>query len=157
MPTRDSYAQDPSAGDVLTAANFRKLPGGWVGYAEGTSDVTGITTTATDVTGTSLTLTPDSSRRLLLIGQIFVEATTAPARADVFIAQDGSQVGVQASVRLEATGTNNRQTLQIMAVITPTNASHTYILKASAVTGTIAVRGASQASILYVADVGPAS
>lgn len=156
MPTRDSYAQDPSAGDVLTAANFRKLPGGWVGYAEGTSSQTGITT-ATDVTGCTVTLTPDSSRRLKITGQILAQASGAAARAILLILQDGTQVGPAGQQRMETTASAGQCTVRTSAIITPTNASHTYKLQAQAGTGTINVPSDTQTAWILVEDVGPAS
>lgn len=156
MPTRDSYAQDPNSGDVLTAANFRKLPGGWIGYAEGSTDQTGITTNA-DITGCTVTLTPDSSRRLRITGQIFCQASGAAARASLAILQDGTQVGPAGQVRMETTSTAGRSSASTSAVITPTNASHTYKLNVTAATGTVDVLSSTQVAFILVEDIGPAS
>jgi len=156
MATRDSYAQDPNAGDVLTAVNFRKLPGGWIGYAEGSTDQTGITTNA-DVTGCTVTLTPDSSRRLKITGQVFCEASGAAARASLAVFADGAQVGAAGQLRLETTGTAGRSTAHVTAVITPTSASHTYKLNMTAATGTLNLPSATQLAWILVEDIGPAS
>jgi hypothetical protein len=156
MATRDSYAQDPSSGDILTAANFRKLPGGWIGYNEGTTDQNTVTT-AVDVTGCSVTLTPDNNRRLLITGQIFVEANAAAARAQIAILADGAQVGPAAHIRMETSGSAGRCSVRTSAIITPTNASHTYKLQAAGVTGTINVLSSAQTAFILVEDIGPAS
>lgn len=81
MPTRDSYAADPSAGDVLTAANFRKLPGGWIDAEESTSTFTTSGTTELDLLSASVTV--DANRKLRVTFHVSKCGTTV--NADEFL------------------------------------------------------------------------
>lgn len=156
MPTRTAYPGTISAGNTITAANNNRIPGGWIGYAEGTTSQTGITT-ATDVTGCSVTLTPNSSRRLKITGQILAQASGSAARAILLILQDGTQVGPAGQQRMETTASAGQCTVRTSAIITPTNASHTYKLQAQAGTGTINVASDTQTAWILVEDIGPAT
>lgn len=81
MATRDSYAADPAAGDVLTAANFKRLPGGWIDAEESTSNFTTSGTTELDLL--SATVAVDANRKLRVTFHVSKCGTTV--NADEFL------------------------------------------------------------------------
>lgn len=164
MATRTPYVATELAGDVLTAANFNRLPGGLIGHCEQTATQTGITT-AVDLVGNgdsskmSLTVTPNNATRMIRIQfAIFVQMTIASTH-DAFrisVLKDGTQIGAADAAFSDTT---SGQTINgVIVDAAPTAASHVYKLQGvhSFGTGTFTVAGSStQPSVMYLFDDGP--
>lgn len=153
MPVRTGYPGTHNAGDVLTSANFTKLPGGWIGYAEVTANQTGITT-VTDLTGLSVAVTAGTNRRLKITGSIRVTRTVADGYTTLYIRESSTNLNFGVTL----------STLDFfcvaMAVITPTAGSHTYKLSLERTTGTGTVgiaAAAANPNFILVEDIGPSS
>lgn len=153
MAVRTAYT--PVAGEVLTAANLKRLPGGWIGYNEVTADQAGITA-MTDLTGLSLAVTVAATRRVRVTVQCWVFSSVNGDSAQVSIREGSTQLNtgtVQVS-NVVATSVN------FSAVLTPTTGAHTYkasLLRSSG-TGSLTMQaGATFPAFIYVEDVGPAS
>lgn len=96
MTTRTAYPGTESVGDVLTKANFDKVPGGWIGVVQVTSNQ-GSITTLTDLTSLTLTVTYQTGRTYLWLAQVGWAST---------VASDYSQIQLT-----DGTGTQLQQTL----------------------------------------------
>lgn len=152
---RTAYVGTENSGDVLTKANFDKLPGGWIGYAETTSSQSGISA-VTDLTSLSVTVTVGSNRRIRITGQADVTRTVASDLIVGRIKESTTNLGIWYAAA--TIGTFNVG--QAGCVITPTAGSHTYklTLERSSGTGTCGVNGAAgEPNWILVEDLGPAS
>lgn len=153
MTVRTAYAGTPVALAVLTAANFNKLPGGWIGHTDVTATQTGITSTVA-LTGLTVTVTVGTSRRIKVSGSFYMLSNVAN---DVFsgIINEGATVLQQGPVQVDA----NPRTVTPWCVLTPSAGTHTYFLSMGRAvgtgSGTLAASAASPCSIL-VEDMGPA-
>lgn len=154
MPTRDSYTADPTAGDVLTAANFRKLPGGWIGYDASTTNQT--TSGTTELTLHTLSVPVDASRRLRIT--YHTSRCTLSVDGDDFTIRsyyDGAQVNAHTARQSRADG------VEFLTVADTTAAgSKTIAITAQRITGTgtLQLRGAStDPAFMLVEDMGPSS
>jgi hypothetical protein len=155
MPVRTAYVATEAVGDVLTKANFDKLPGGWIGYAEVTANQTTITA-AVDLTGLTVTVTVNTSRRIRVTGSAELVNNTAGAGLLLLILADGAQVmsaptgGMTANVAV-------RKVAQV--VLTPTAGSHVYKLQAQTQVGGTGTMNAAATypAFILVEDLGPAS
>lgn len=152
MPVRTAY--DPTPGEVLTAANLKRLPGGWIGYVEVTANQTGITTEV-DLTGLSVTVTVNSSRRIGISTRVAYQASAAAAAVTVNIKEGATYL----TFGQAAAGTSAAfaETLSAMVVLTPTAGSHTYKLSMSGGSSTTMVASATLPAFILVEDLGPAS
>lgn len=155
MASRTAYVSTEVDGDILTAANFDKLPGGWIGYVEATANQTTITTEA-DLTSLSVTVTAGTTRRLRLTGKVNFTST---------VANDGAKLRIKESSTVLNAADNATPTgaggvfIFASAVITPSAGSHTYKLTlARTGTGTLTMNAsATEAAYLLIEDIGPAS
>jgi hypothetical protein len=165
MPARVALPGSGGTGDVdgsvFSAASVDKLPGGLIGYAIATSNQSGITA-AVDLTGLSVTCTPNTSRIVKVEWTIeFADAssqgTTETFR--VFVVKDGSQLGFYDYVSNPGGGLNNASSSGFILDLNPTNASHTYKLQGSrsgSAVGTFTlVASSSVPNTLTVTDCGP--
>lgn len=141
------------AGEVYTAANHAKHAKGWIGYNEVTASQTGITS-ATDLTGLSVTVTLPASRRIKVTGQATVTRTVADGQVLGRIQEGASALGVFAyhNALTEHSGGE--------VILTPSSGSHTYklTLERQTGTGTVGIApAAGNAAFILVEDIGPAS
>jgi hypothetical protein len=154
MPVRTAYVGTQVAGDVLTAANFTKLPGGWIGYAEAVANQAAIVAEI-DLTSLTVTVTVGTSRRIKVTGEINFINTLANQSNLLRLHADGAQVQSRQLLSDSAGGT---ETLHLEWVGTPTPGAHTYKLRAAAGGGSMTmVAGASQPAFILVEDLGPAA
>lgn len=156
MPSRTAYAGTAVAGDVYTAANHAKMPGGWIGYAEVVAAQGGITAEV-DLAGLSVTVTVGSNRRIRVTGDITLLPTGTTTQAWIkegstklkrfaFVNDSGSGIATPA---LHQTGS---------VILTPTAGSHTYKLSAdSGGGGASTAAGATDPHFILVEDLGPAT
>lgn len=159
MAVRTAYAGTASAGDVYTAANHAKMPGGWIGYAERTTDVV-VTSDATakDVTDVTVTVTVGSSRRIKISVQANMDVATAPNVTAAYV-RDGSNNVVGTVGAFNFASTSDTAFFTGWCEVTPSSGSHTYKLSVLGVGGgnmTVQCSAESPACIL-VEDIGPAS
>lgn len=156
MATRTAYAGTASSNDILTAANVNKLPGGWVGYVEKTSDQGSITSEA-DVTSLTLTLTLVSGRRYEVSAYLDVSIDTGARTANVAI-YDGASRIQRAREVIAVAGDSTHMTP--VTTLDGDGSSHTVKVTAQVQggSGTMTVNAASdRPSHLLIKDVGPTS
>lgn len=151
MAVRTAYA--PVAGTAITAANHAKFPGGWIGYAEVTSNQTGISS-QTDLTNLTVTVTAGTTRRILAEGYCRILQNSSSGVGEVLILEGGSQVTKSSFTRSAAdVGMHHPRVVR-----TPSAGSNTYKLAASVGAGTIdIVAAATQPAFILVQDIGPSS
>jgi hypothetical protein len=155
MAVRTAYAGTASTGDVYTAANHAKMPGGWIGYVEVTAIQTGITTEA-DLTGLTVTVTVGASRRIKVTGRISVFRTVADGLSSLLLKEGATYLDAATDTLI----INNGQPMNVMAVLTPSTGAHTYklALQRDSGSGTLTMEAsAARKAFLLVEDLGPAS
>lgn len=155
MPVRTSYVGTQIAGDVLTAANFSKLPGGWIGYAEVTANQTGITT-VTDLTGLTVTVTAGTARRLKITGRCLADSSVITDRIILSIKESATTFGQGYG---HPPAANEQETITAEATVTPSAGTHTYKLTLERNgTGTVRmIAAATVPAFIVVEDIGPAA
>lgn len=158
MPVRTAYAGAAVSGEVLTAANVNKIPGGWIGYNESTTNQGSIAGTEVDITGLTATVTVGTSRRIRITVELSLSSSVANDVPSLRIKEGTTQL----QSREEHLGSVVGALAAISAsvVLTPTAGSHTY--KATLVravgTGTLVVNASATApAFLLVEDIGPAT
>jgi len=152
VPVRTAY--DPTAGEVLTAANLERFPGGWIGSVESTSDAGGISTTVTDITGATVTVTVNSSRRLRITGIVHTSDTIAGNNVTLSIREGSTTLASTRKVVSTASGVSPQI---VETEVTPTSGSHTYKLSMLVDGGFGNYHGTVSPTRLRVDDIGPAS
>lgn len=154
MPVRTPYAGAAVAGEVLTAANVNKIPGGWIGYSETTTATTGFGA-ATDLTGLSITVTAGTNRRLLITCHVLISSSVAGDIARLDIMEGATTLNLAHGYM-----TTSASSISVAAVITPTAGSHTYKLNAQRAAGGGALStfaSTSAPNFILVEDIGPAT
>lgn len=157
MSVRTAYVGTQVAGDTLTAANFSKLPGGWLGYAEVTANQGSITTVA-DLTSLSVAVTVGTSRRLRITGHGVMASTVAGDVILGIIQEGASQLGRWAELQPQAA--NGFDIQEGSVILTPTSGAHTYKLTLQRAIGTGSVTllaAGGNAAFILCEDIGPAS
>lgn len=156
MAVRTAYVATEAVGDVLTKANFDKLPGGWIGYVPMTADHTGITTQV-DITGLTVTVTVNTSRRIRIYAEMSMQSSSVDDLWETHIYEDGVDVALR---EWRPTPANVAETAIISTVRTPSAGSHTYKIRGGrgfGAAGTWVVNGTSKPAYILVEDIGPAS
>lgn len=144
-------------GGVWRAADVDTLPGGLTGKATITASQTGITTT-TDITGLTLTLTPNASTDLVIVYKVLVSLTSASTNdwVQIKLLKDGTQIDA-ASAPVPLASTNLSITGRAIDE-SPTNASHTYKLQLAVLNGTgtysVVASGTNKGQLL-IFEAGP--
>ena len=151
MPVRTAYAGAAVSGEVLTAANVNKLPGGWIGYAEVTANQTGITA-VTDLTGLSVAVTVGTSRRLRVTG--FIHIGNVAGSSISFAIKEGATT-LQDAVANSVAGAV--WTMAVHTVLTPTAGAHTYKLTLAGSSATDMLAATTYPAFILVEDIGPAT
>jgi len=163
MPSRTAYAGTAVAGDVYTAANHAKMPGGWIGYVETTTAQSGIST-ETDLTGLSVTVTVGTNRRIRVSCHVNLQYTTGGAADTIIflhVKEGATYLGGQRWQFKSDTTLNQQQLFNPAVVLTPTAGSHTYKLSTVRNTGTLGTistnANANFPAFILVEDLGPAT
>lgn len=152
MPVRTAYAGAAVSGEVLTAANVNKIPGGWIGYATNTAAQTGVGTTATDLTNLTVTVTVDTSRRIRITGYVPIQQRTSAALSEVDIHEGATRL----ARHFASVAADQFDTMTPSVILTPTAGSHTYNLKMVTSAGTVdTVYGTDTIAFILVEDLGP--
>lgn len=153
MAARTAYVGTESAGDVLTAANFNKLPGGLIGYAIVTSAQTGVST-ITDVTSATIAVTVNSSRKIRVEAKAVLQQAGGAGDYSLYI-REGATTLDQASG--SATANGQVGTMRPLYIGSVSSGAHTYKLSMSTSANTIGtIAGATEAVYILVFDDGPA-
>lgn len=157
MAVRTAYAGTAADGDVYTAANHARMPGGWIGYVESAGNQAGIGSSEVDLTGLTVTVTVGPSRRIKIGGQVTVSGDGAK---EVKIYEDGVHIG-RLGISSTSVGTSeNNRTLSGACWRSPSSGSHTYKFRAlTSPTSSMTVTGsaANSPNFITVEDLGPAS
>jgi hypothetical protein len=156
MATRTSVVGTFATGDVLTEAHMDSLPAGWLGYIEDTTGQGSITTEAS-LTGLSLAVTLNASRRIEVRCCATVQTTVA-GDSIIYRIKEGATVIKAFPQAVTAAGGPGALGVEFSRTITPTAGSHTYnvTLQRSSGSGTLThVADAANVSFLRVMDVGP--
>jgi hypothetical protein len=154
MPVRTPYAGAAVAGEVLTAANVNKIPGGWIGYAEVTTSQ-GPFGAATDLTGLSIAITAGTNRRLRISCHVLLSSSVAGDIARLDIMEGATTLNLAHGYM-----TTSAASVCVTAVITPTSGAHTYKLQAQRAAGGGGIStfaSASAPNFILVEDIGPAT
>lgn len=153
MAVRTAYPGTQNVGDILTSANFTKLPGGWIGYAEVTANQTGITT-ITDLTSLSVAVTVGSSRRIKISAASRLTRTVADGYTTLYIREGSTKLSYGLIL------STLDFSMAASVILTPTSGSHTYKLSLERTTGTGTTgidAGTDHPTYILVEDIGPAS
>lgn len=157
MPVRTAYAGTAIAGDVYTAANHARMPGGWIGYNQVVADQLGITTEVT-LTGLSVTVTVNANRRIRITGSATIVTATANASAIGSIRRGGVELGRWATTPIVATDEFFRAEASV--VVTPAAGANTYDMNLARLSssGSVGISASATApSFILVEDLGPAT
>jgi len=163
VPVRTAYAGTAVAGDVYTAANHARMPGGWIGYAEVTATQSGISA-ETDLTGLTVTVTVGTNRRIRVSANVNLLYTTGGAADTIIFLHIKAGASYLNGARWQFksdTSLNQQDNFTPFAVLTPSAGSHTYKLSAVRNTGTLGTisvnANANFPSSILVEDLGPAT
>ena len=158
MATRTSSIGTFNNGDAWSEAHIDSLPAGWLGYLPRTSDQTGITTEV-DVSGVTVTVTLNASRRIKVSGYTSgIGMSNVDTVAQLSIYADGVSVAYDRVPCAFANLTYN-SSAQPVAILTPSAGSHTYKLRISRLVGSGTVTIAADTDrvcYILVEDIGPA-
>lgn len=161
MATRSSVAGGINSGDPVGASDPNSMPGGLIGYVVVTSNQSGITTLV-DLTGLTLTVTPQANRIIKIEWMLNFQDDTAQGTTEAFrvvVQKDGSQFRIYDYVSNPGAATNIFTANGFTYDFAPTNASHTYNLgaiRSGSASGTFTLEASSsRAAILSLSDCGP--
>lgn len=143
-----------TAGNVLTAAQMNRLPWGIMGYASATANQSGITT-ATDVTGLSITFTANSTRYYKTTFYTFSALQNTAAGYPEIRITDGSNVQKQSGVIY--LGAGEQAPMFVSVVETGLSGSTTRKARAVTTAGTLLLAASSTSPMfIVVEDIGQA-
>lgn len=140
--------------DLSSATNIfpTTAPRGVLGYAQATSNQSGIGTSDTDLTSLSVAVTVGSGRRIRVTVFTSISMQTAGARATVRI-KEGATTLAGAS---EDISVNNFAPMYATAILTPSSGAHTYKATAVVTAGATITSNASATEPVFilVEDIG---
>jgi hypothetical protein len=143
-----------TAGNVLTAAQMNRLPWGIMGQASATANQTGITT-ATDVTGLSVTFTANSTRYYRTTVYVYSSVQNTAAGFPEVRITDGSNVQKQTCVF--QLGAGGQAPFHFSVVETGLSGSTTRKARATTTAGTLLLAATSTGPMfIVVEDIGQA-
>lgn len=160
MTVRTAFTPTPVAGQTLTAAQVKQIPGGWIGEASVVAPQAGVSGTGLEVavTGLTVTVTVGTSRLLKITGHARVSRSVADGVTIGAIKEDGAAVGRWAHHQPSAATETGNETGFVLR--RPSAGAHTYALfiQRFSGTGTVSVDAAATApAYITVEDLGPAS
>ena len=158
MASRTAFPGTSTDSTIHTAADDNKLPGGWIGYAEVTASQTGIGSTDTDLTGLSVAVTVNTSRRIRISCQATTTADSGSPVLRLKIKEGATQLTQLVREQSATSGGSSGQTVCGAVWLTPSSGSHTYKLAFQAATATGGIFASStEPAWIGVEDLGPAS
>lgn len=158
MASRTAFPGTATDSTVHAAADDNKLPGGWIGFAEVTADISGISA-ITDLTGLSQTVTVNTSRKIAVT--FYAARTSSTVAADRFryYLREGSTTLQTATEILDFA--NVGTTIGVIRWVgNPSSGSHTYKVSLERITGTgtlTMAASSTEPAQLVIEDVGPSS
>lgn len=146
--------------EELRQRTSRKGHGHALGYAEVTSDQTGIDGTIVDLTGLSVTVDVAANRRIKITGYAhFISVSSLDERGRLRI-RDGTNSTLNfANSDFLHSSENQGEDLVVIAVITPASGSHTFKLSAERIAGGTAIEmdaSSIHPAFILIEDIGPA-
>lgn len=159
MATRTGKPGTVTSGDLAQAVDINALGGGLVAYATPITSNQSTITTVVDVTGATLTYTPNDSRILKVCFDLLVDMTTASTN-DVFsitILQAGTQIK---DVRMQFQAASQNVSMRgSVLVFNPASSSTVWKLQAQRAggsTGTFQISGsATTPGEFWIEDMSP--
>lgn len=134
MPSRTGYAGTQSVGDVLTSANFTKLPNGLIAYSTQTTNSATFTNTAVDLYGGwTVTFTAGTSRIYLLQVDCIVSSTVANDVVRLLITDNANAQLTFRDVKCITASDNYSGFASLL--VTPASGSITYKVRAARQSG----------------------
>lgn len=118
------------------------------------TDQTGITAEA-DVTGATVTVTTPASRLIRITGIILMNGVTNAGTRRLLINKDGSTLSGGIGLWYIALAGAFHYAV-VIGYDTPTNASHTYKLRATSDVSSLTISNATMPGSIVVEDIGPA-
>lgn len=156
MATRTSSIGTFNNGDILSEAHLDALPAGWLGWIERTSDQ-GSITSEVDVSGVTLAVTLNASRRIKISAFGQHAATNTDSVAQLTI-KEGSTVIAYDRSPTTFTSLSYNNAMNPWKIITPSAGAHTYKLTVQRLVGTgtvTLVADTDRPVTLLVEDLGP--
>lgn len=156
MSTRTSFAGTVNAGTQMQTSDPNNMPGGWIGYVQITSNVTGLTHINDTLTGLTVTVTVGTSRRIMVTGSCLFNSSTGGDDSSLQI-QESSTVLGHGATTMQRTAVNYFARCEV--VLTPSSGSHTYLLTGGLGGGTgpaQLVASSTNPAYILVQDLGPA-
>ena len=158
MATHTAIPGTKVALDGWSAANVNDLPGGWLGHVSITASQGSIGSTATDITGLSVAVTVNTSRRIRAHAYFPSWLSTVNGdNASLLIMEGATQLTLKRGAAVSS-GTGDFG-IEATWIGIPSAGSHTYKVQFVRVsgTGTLTVGASStQPAFLLVEDIGPA-
>jgi hypothetical protein len=157
LVARTTWVGTATLNEGFSVADANSPAGGWLGYAQITSNSANFNTTLTDISGLSQAVTVNSNRRIKVTVDFSVELD-ANAAVNFFI-REGSTVlrGMQRA--WGSTGAADH--IHFHVVLTPTSGSHTYKLSASRApsggNNVWVVASTDAPASILIEDLGPSS
>jgi hypothetical protein len=155
VAVRVGYAGTQSVGDVLTSANFTKMPNANVGIIQTSASDQGSITTETAVTGLSVAPTIGTSRYVRARCRLWFSCTSVCVVL-VRIKADGTLIDSPGQAYIGATGGPGQHSQEFTVWHTPTAGAHTYTVTVTPSAGTLSIINSTSLGTLEVEDVGPA-
>jgi hypothetical protein len=147
LATRTLYT--PVASEVLTAANLKKLAGGWIGYASEASPPT-VTTSETDII--SITVTVPANRLIRVSGSgSVIDGDNNSAGGIVFVEEGSTDMG---RIHRHPDAAEQSFVGGYVLIDNPSAGSHTYKLVGQTTAGDFTFFGSVY---ILVEDIGPNS
>lgn len=159
MAVRTAYVGTEAIGDVLTKANFDKMPGGLVGYASTTSNGTASATVKTYTDGTALspTITAGTSRtyKITIMCSSVVQVGTGSSQIQIWDLT-GSTALTTAVLSVAGSAAGNYPGATLVGYHQPAAGSQQYAFRyLSTATSVAPQAGATSPAQIFVEDVGP--
>lgn len=154
MVSRTAQAGLQASGTPAPAAYANSVAGGWIGRITPiVADQT--VTTETVITGSSLTVTVNTSRCIRLVFDCNVAMSSGAGNRAQFRIKEGTTV---LQDRLFGAATNGSEAATLSVILTPSAGSHTYTVSLQSPDGGSAVLKASATgpAMFLIQDIGPA-
>lgn len=160
MTARIGYPGTESAGDVLTAANFNRMPGGGIGWAVVTSGQTNIGNgSMVDLTNLSVAVTVGTNRLIRVEGWALFQAGTSATNIDFAIRESTTTLADHQNTEMFGAGSVIGTVYASCLLVAPSGGAHTYKLSVqfSANTNNALIATATTPAHILITDLGPSS
>lgn len=159
MVTRVAFPGAVAVGSTHDAADDNKMPGGWIGYNEVSANQSSITSEV-DLTGLSVTVTVNTSRRIKITGFLPAVLSDVVANRVRLRIKESTTTLQTAEIVTQTFVATSAGSLEAVVVLTPSAGSHTYKLSLQRDQGSgnvTMVASSTQLASILVEDVGPSA